>query len=413
MKTVFDGAMRKAVALTAGQNPVEATKTIQDALAAADPFRPNLAADRTRPAGLWKAADPLDAAEPKAVKPETAAPKAAPSFAASPFAASPYAGLTVGDLLDSLRERFASTDESVALERAPPPAADLPAGKPVEDGARFVNRSFSCAAGTRRYKLFVPSAAALGRPMPLVVMLHGCRQDADDFALGTGMNALAEANGFLVAYPRQSSSSNQMGCWNWFNLKDQVRESGEPAIIAGITREIMEAFPVDSERVFAAGLSAGGAMAAILSVNYPDLFKAVGIHSGLPCGAATDIASAFLSMKHGATLQGATPREVNVRTIVFQGGADRTVHPSNADLIVAFASAGLDDAEETRQTGRTPAGVSYERTVIGKRGGAPQVEYWAIPGLGHAWSGGYPEGSFTDQQGPDASLEMLRFFMQS
>ncbi|ACK50180.1 esterase, PHB depolymerase family [Methylocella silvestris BL2] len=311
-------------------------------------------------------------------------------------------------MFDKLRHGFAP-----GFEWAEPTDDDAaPETKPA--GAQFVARSFTCAAGSRSYKLFVPSSAAKSKrkAMPLIVMLHGCKQDPDDFARGTRMNVLAEEDGFLVAYPQQSGSSNHMGCWNWFNLKDQARDSGETAIIAGIAREVMAEFSVDPERVFVAGLSAGGAMAANLSMSYPDIFRAVGIHSGLPCGAATDVVSAFNAMRHGASTTGATPPEVNVRTIVFQGGADRTVHPSNADLIVAFASTGIKGAVETRERGAGKDGVSFERTIIADAKGVPQVEYWALEDLGHAWSGGHSTGSFTDPNGPDASREMLRFFMQ-
>ncbi|WP_374309243.1 PHB depolymerase family esterase [Methylocella sp.] len=398
MKTVLDGALRKAVALTASQRPDEATRVIQEALGAAPreasapaarPFEPQATVVSA------SAAPPIDSAAPAASDGGFAS-----SFGATLDAVG--AGLGVNAALDVLRERVSAT----LFGEAPAPEAPADA-----QGARFVNRSFSCAAGSRRYKLFVPSAAARGAPMPLVVMLHGCTQDADDFALGTGMNALAEERGFLVAYPRQSSSSNHMGCWNWFKAKDQIRESGEPAIIAGVTREIMEDFPVDVEQVFVAGMSAGGAMAAILAVAYPDLYKAVGIHSGLHCGAATDFPSALAAMKHGATLQGTEPPQANVRTIVFQGGADRTVHPANAETIVSVARAGIEGARETVERGLTAGGAPYERIVIADASGAPQVEYWSMPGLGHAWSGGYPEGSYTDPAGPDASREMLRFFM--
>lgn len=395
MKTVLDGALRKAVALTASQRPGEATRVIQEALGAAPraaqaarPFEPQATVVSA------SAAPPVDVAAP-----------AVPGGGLSATFDAVGAGLGVNAVLDALRERVSAT----LFGDAP---ADAPEQAPADaQGARFVNRSFSCAAGSRRYKLFVPSSAARGAPMPLVVMLHGCSQDADDFALGTGMNALAEERGFLVAYPRQSSSSNHMGCWNWFKAKDQIRESGEPAIIAGVTREIMEDFPVDAERVFVAGMSAGGAMAAILAVAYPDLYKAVGIHSGLHCGAATDLPSALAAMKHGATLQGTAPPQANVRTIVFQGGADRTVHPTNAETIVSVARAGIEGARETVERGLTASGAPYERIVIADASGAPQVEHWSMPGLGHAWSGGYPEGSYTDPAGPDASREMLRFFM--
>ncbi|PNG25904.1 extracellular catalytic domain type 1 short-chain-length polyhydroxyalkanoate depolymerase [Methylocella silvestris] len=380
MKITLDSALRKATALTSRQNLVEATKVIQRALGAA----PEPTSAPTLPQAINGAA-------------MLGHLPGQPTTAPKPLA----------EMFDKLRHGFAPGFDWA------PPADDEASPETKPEGAQFIARSFTCAAGSRSYKLFIPSSAAKGnrKKMPLIVMLHGCKQDPDDFARGTRMNVLAEEEGFLVAYPQQSGSSNQMGCWNWFNLKDQARDSGETAIIAGIAREVMAEFQVDPERVFVAGLSAGGAMAANLSMTHPDIFRAVGIHSGLPCGAATDVVSAFNAMRHGATTTGATP-PVNVRTIVFQGGADRTVHPSNADLIVAFASTGIKGAVETRERGAGEDGVAFERTIIADAKGVPQVEYWALEDLGHAWSGGHSTGSFTDPNGPDASREMLRFFMQ-
>ncbi len=405
MKTILDGALRKAMALTHGRNPAAATKVLQDALSGRN--REKDGAPRSADAPKVKeASTPLDAVLWKALTPlRREAVLKTPHDATHEFS-------PVGEMMQMLQKGVAQGFGFDPIPDADHGARAYPS--PAADGARFLSRSFSCDAGSRGYKLFVPRALAAGaaRALPLIIMLHGCKQDPDDFALGTGMNLLAEERGFLVAYPEQSPRSNQMGCWNWFNLKDQERDSGEPAIIAGIAREIMSEFDVDPDRVFVAGLSAGGAMAAILSATYPDLFKGAGIHSGLPCGAATDLASAFNSMRNGAVMTDTQAPETNVRTIVFQGGADRTVHPSNADLIVAFARAGLDGAVEMKQRGRSEGGVAYQRTIIADRGGKPQVEYWAIDDMGHAWSGGSLKGSFTDPNGPDASREMLRFFLQ-
>jgi poly(hydroxyalkanoate) depolymerase family esterase len=284
---------------------------------------------------------------------------------------------------------------------------------PTPDGAQFLARAYAGPTGSREYKLFVPSdvkSRTKGRGIPLILMLHGCAQDPDDFALGTGMNELAETRGCLVAYPKQPTSSNNMACWNWFNLKDQARDSGEPGILAGITRAILAEFKVDEDRVYVAGLSAGGAMAAILAATYPDIFDGAGIHSGLPYGAASDVGSAFNSMRNGASVETASARS-NVRTIVFHGDADRTVHPSNGELIVAAARAGLKAPVENTKRGRSSGGIDYARTVIADKRGAPQIEYWSLEGMGHAWSGGRPGGSYTNPRGPDASQEMLRFFL--
>jgi poly(hydroxyalkanoate) depolymerase family esterase len=252
-------------------------------------------------------------------------------------------------------------------------------------------------------------------------MLHGCTQNPDDFAVGTRMNQLAEEYGFVVAYPRQPTKANPLACWNWFNPKDQTRDLGEPSIIAEITRTIMAELNIDAERVFVAGVSAGGAMADVMSATYPELYAAIGIHSGVAYGSATDGVSALAAMR--GALKPAVPSQRkrrlkrakgHVRTIIFQGASDRTVHPSNAELILAEARAELADTTGTRETHQqgSAGGRTYTRTVIVDASGVPQVEHWAIEGLGHAWSGGCPDGSYTDPHGPDASREMLRFFLE-
>jgi poly(hydroxyalkanoate) depolymerase family esterase len=285
---------------------------------------------------------------------------------------------------------------------------------PVPDGAQFLTRSFACAAGTRRFKLYIPASAA-SQPRGLVVMLHGCKQDPDDFATGTHMNAVAEAHGLAVAYPAQPGSSNAASCWNWFNPSDQTRDRGEPSIIAGITREIIAEFQIDRSRVFVAGLSAGGAMAAVMGETYPDLYAAVGVHSGLAYGSASDVMSAFAAMRGDvnaiSTLAKRRAATSRVRTIVFHGTADQVVHPSNADSIVEVASRHHLAAPFDTDHGSSAGGLDYKRSVITGGDGKPAVECWLIDGAGHAWSGGRPEGSYTDPRGPDASVEMVRFFL--
>jgi poly(hydroxyalkanoate) depolymerase family esterase len=204
-----------------------------------------------------------------------------------------------------------------------------------------------------------------------------------------------------------------MGCWNWFNPADQTREKGEPSLIAGMTRAVMAEWRVDESRVYVAGLSAGGAMAATMAATYPELYAAVGIHSGLAHGSASDVASAFAAMG-GKFELGAARRSLSegVRTIVFHGEADQKVHPTNGETIIAGARLDLADAlaRETRETG-SAGGRNYSRTVIADARGVPQLEHWAVEGLGHAWSGGNPDGSFADRHGPEASREMVRFFL--
>ncbi|MPR05554.1 alpha/beta hydrolase family esterase [Microvirga tunisiensis] len=280
---------------------------------------------------------------------------------------------------------------------------------PLPEGARFEERSFANEAGSRAYKLYIPSGY-MGQPVPLVVMLHGCTQSPDDFAAGTQMNELAEEQTFLVAYPAQAQSANVSKCWNWFNAGDQQRDRGEPSLIAGITRQIMRDFSVEPGRVYAAGLSAGGAAAAIMGSAYPDLYAAVGVHSGLACGAARDMPSAFAAMRQGGVPQNGGSKQP-VPTIVFHGDRDTTVNPVNGDQVMAQSKAG-SDLQTTVSRGQVPGGISYTRTVACDDSGHPMLEHWALHGAGHAWSGGSPSGSYTEPRGPDASREMMRFFLE-
>jgi poly(hydroxyalkanoate) depolymerase family esterase len=278
----------------------------------------------------------------------------------------------------------------------------------VPEGARFEERTFSNNAGSRTYKVYVPSGYS-GQSLPVVVMLHGCTQNPDDFAAGTRMNEVAEEQTFLVAYPRQPQSANMQKCWNWFNPGDQQRGSGEPSLIAGIAMQVVEEFSADPARVYVAGLSAGGAAAAIMADTYPDVFAAVGVHSGLACGAARDMPSAFAAMGGGGTIRQRGQGRM-VPTIVFHGDADRTVNPCNSDHVVAQAGQHAD-LTKTVTHGETTGGMGYTRTVQLDAAGGEVLEQWVLRGAGHAWSGGSASGSYTDARGPDASREMIRFFL--
>ena len=297
--------------------------------------------------------------------------------------------------------------------------APAPAPLPLPDGAAFVTASFTNQAGTRPYKLYLPSGRA-GQPLPLVVMLHGCTQSPDDFAAGTGMNAHAEEHGCLIAYPAQPAAANPSRCWNWFSPDDQQRGRGEPSLIAGITRQILRDYPVDPSRVYVAGLSAGGAAAAILGVAYPDLYAAIGVHSGLACGAASDLSSALAAMRQGGTSAqrraghaSAAGRGARlVPTIVMHGDQDTTVHPRNGDEVIAQAKASAIELRATVERGQVPGGHAYSRTVYADPVGRTLLEQWTIHGAGHAWAGGSPAGSYTDPRGPNAAQEMLRFFFE-
>lgn len=421
MNKDFAAAMRLAALSTRVTGLAEATRRIRSAFAGRtlpdgrDPADPEMTPPPRRP--------PSFSVDPDAEIIAPSAPlQAAPD---QPATASPRLRKPIGEVLRTLREgRLAAGAygaRGIDFNDSRMPGIHLPGmSKPtpeiaIPDGARFLARSFTCASGTRRYRLYVP-ASARERPRGLVVMLHGCKQDPEDFAAGTGMNAVAETHGLLVAYPGQAGADNASSCWNWFRPADQRRDTGEPAIIAGITGEIMVEFGLDRSSVFVAGLSAGGAMAAIMGETYPDLYAAAGIHSGLACGAANDVLSAFSVMRGDA---GIAPRErsrptadgPSVRAIVFQGGADRTVHPSNAERIVAQVSPpGARDTAQ-RESARAPGGRTYTRMTVTDAAGMPVVEYWLIDGAGHAWSGGRAGGSYTDPRGPDASHEMVRFFL--
>jgi poly(hydroxyalkanoate) depolymerase family esterase len=283
-----------------------------------------------------------------------------------------------------------------------------PSHKPLPDGASFSTLAFSNAAGSRQYKLYVPSTHRAGSA--LIVMLHGCTQSPDDFAAGTQMNDLAETHGFLVAYPAQPKSANMNGCWNWFNTTDQQRDMGEPSIIAGLTRAIMAQYSVNPKSVFVAGLSAGGAMAAIMGAVYSELYAAVGVHSGLPVGSAHDMPSAFAAMGNGGRSSAVVSSSVPM--IVFHGDADRTVNVSNGEEIISLAarSGSLTRRGEIRHSA---GGLDYTLTHYDNGAGVIMAEHWLLHGGGHAWSGGDGAGSYADPRGPNASQEMIRFFMKA
>jgi poly(hydroxyalkanoate) depolymerase family esterase len=300
----------------------------------------------------------------------------------------------------------------------------------VPTGGRFVERSYTNQAGTRSYKLYIPSGY-IGQEVPLVVMLHGCTQSPNDIAAGTRMNVLAEEHIFLVAYPAQAQGANMNRCWNWFNASDQQRGRGEPSLVAGITRQVIDEYNVADGRVYVVGMSAGGAMAAIMGEAYPDLYAAVGIHSGLAPGAAHDMPSAFAAMHQGGA---ATPRrDVPIATpsgesarivpaILFHGDRDKTVHPRNADNLLEHYltakttgsrdAAGKPTPRGTVRQGQVPGGHAYTLASYRDADRRAVVERWTVHGLGHAWSGGSSSGSYTDPKGPDASAEMMRFFSQ-
>jgi poly(hydroxyalkanoate) depolymerase family esterase len=392
MKMDFAAAMRAATDLARAQKPMEATRVIQIILLL----------------GRAQAEPPHEhALKARAIEPPTIdlMPNTPTSETTQPVPGSWFQR----DIAATIRQTGLPSIALDGLTRLKPrKPLDIP------DRAQYLSQSYACAAGQRGYKLYVPARAHSGR-RALIVMLHGGTQDADDFAAGTRMNALAEEHGFLVAYPNQCKSANPSLCWNWFKPEDQMRGAGEPSIIAGITGEILRDRDVDPRQVFVAGLSAGGAMAHVMGETYPEVYAAVGVHSGLAYRSATDVASAFAAMRGDAKRRRARQARpvpnpsLRPRTIVFHGDADRIVHPSNAAKIVELSSK-RGDRVEGEKTGST-AGRTYTSAITRDKEDRVVLEYWLIHGAGHAWSGGSADGTYTDSCGPDASREMLRFFL--
>jgi len=355
----FSDAMRRATARTRSGDLADATRIIQAALSGRAPD---------------------DAPPPDSSRIDPRAETAEEVGSSKP-------GRRLDRIITKLREGRARLNLD-ALNPAPSRGPDIP------DGARFLSACHSGPAGARDYRLYVPASLPADGPRGLVVMLHGCKQNPEDFALGTGMNAQAEIHGLIVAYPRQTGGHNSSNCWNWFRSGDQMAGRGEPGILAALAREIATDHGVPPDRVFVAGLSAGGAMAAVAGAAHPETFAAIGVHSGLPAGAAHDVISAFAAMRGDA----ATPSAPLPRAIIFHGAADRTVHPRNG--------AGVFEAARQGKPVDTETGPGWTREV------AETAEHWRIDRLGHAWSGGDARGSFTEAAGPDASAEMVRFFLE-
>lgn len=395
--------MGQATHLVRSGQLADATRAIQQALGSASATAPGPAAPQPERAGP--------------------APVQAP---AAPFAfrtGTPWRSSAAQDVEDAVVvERGTVQAPPDAARPAPPsgpgarPAAAAPHAAEPPDSFTAVAFSHPGAPhNPHHYHLYVPPGAGAGTPMPLVLMLHGCTQNPVDFATGTGMNAAAAPANALVLYPAQPHSANPNGCWNWFRPEDQRRGGGEPALLVAMVQDVMARHPVDARRVYAAGLSAGGAMAALLGREYPDVFAAVGVHSGLQAGAAHNVMGALSAMKHGARPAAGTPAPGAVAAaplIVFHGDADTTVHARNGEQLVQTARASAPGTVElgTHQ-GQSAGGQGYTRTVYGLAG-APVAEHWVLHGGGHAWAGGHAQGSHTDPRGVSATREMLRFFLE-
>ncbi|MEJ8859383.1 PHB depolymerase family esterase [Variovorax robiniae] len=283
-----------------------------------------------------------------------------------------------------------------------PTSLNAPSGTPPPAGAADIEAS-SQAHG--EHTVFIPSRPAR-KERPMVVMLHGAAQDPDDFAAGTTMNDAAERHGFVVLYPGQSKLASAYRCWNWFEAAHQDRGHGEPARIAALTQHVARAHGVDRERIYVAGLSAGGAMASLLGELFPEIYAAVGVHSGLAAFAGKDMSSGLAAMR-GGVRPPSVPSEMP--TIVFHGDRDTVVSPVNGMQVIE-AAFGIDRRfsleEHVGADGRRVTRRKYFR----RSSKAVCGEHWTLHGASHAWSGGSAAGTFADPQGPDASEEMLRFF---
>ena len=397
MTNLFNQTLLKATQMTRSGQLMDATRLIQQALSGAPPAAANDAQVIDK--------DVID------VEVRDVTPRPAPAQH-GPAEPSPTQPVRAADPLD---QPSTQANAGPTAPRAP---------------GRFIQDEFVFAGSTYLYRLYVPSvsttADGLPAAMPLVVLLHGCTQNALDFATGTAMNELANEQGCLVLYPQQTAKGNAQLCWNWFEPGHQVAGRGEPGMIAALTRHIL-AQPAghyqtagqpqgvaDTRRVYIAGLSAGGAMAAVVAGLYPELFAAVGVHSGLPSGAAHDMLSALKAMGRGARGKAAAA----LPTIVFHGSADKTVHPVNGDSISEAAAAALGDAGVALVQSHDAPEVGQARRKAAKRTrhsdaqGTPFVEQWRVASGPHAWSGGNAAGSYTDPDGPSASRAMLDFFLQ-
>jgi poly(hydroxyalkanoate) depolymerase family esterase len=388
LNDAFLASMHKAMQLLQTAGPMEATEAIQRALRQHSPMEASASTAAPMPAQVVE----------RLLTHDTAVARTGGATGESADAAAVHARGTDTAGLDS------------AAARAPAPR--FPPARDTAQAGHFSQRTFANHVGTRSYKVYLP-AGTHSEPMPLVVMLHGCTQDADDFAAGTRMNELADRLGFVVLYPIQPADANASKCWNWFRPGDQQAERGEPSLIAGMTREVIASHGIDTRRVYVAGLSAGGAMAAVLIQRYPGLFAAAGIHSGLPAGCAHDLPSALGAMRGGKGIGRSRPGSAPLMApsrpmIVFHGDADKTVRPSNGSRLVAPFEQGEARTDKQRETVR--AGHDYTRHTMTTAAGI-DAEYWVIHGAGHAWSGGSRRGTYTDPKGPDASAEMLRFFL--
>ncbi len=334
-------------------------------------------------------------------------------------------------LLPSLprRRRRRRAVARITLPRVPKaaPAIRTAVPRPVtrrRSPGRWLKANHVSAAGSRSFDVYLPAGHRRTTRMPLVLLLHGCNQTSEQFVAATRFTALADRHGLILAAPRQTRGHQPGGCWRWYESAHQARGTGEPAILAGITAQLLAEptrWRIDRSRVYAAGISAGGAMALILGATYPDVFAAVGVHSAPAYRSASSGSSAFGAMNGRGTPTPPLPGARMAPLIVFQGTGDAVVHERGGTLMVeqwlAYDAARSTDARDPQRITRSRA--TERRAADGRRftvtrwysaRGRKQLEYWRVDGLGHAWSGGVADGSYSDPRGPRASTAMWQFF---
>jgi len=293
---------------------------------------------------------------------------------------------------------------SAAMAQAVRPVLDK--RRPPAGPGQWISGVAVGAAGMRRFRLYRPPGIVFGERLPLMVMLHGCGQDAKTFATSTRMNRIAARERFLVLYPEQDLVSNPQGCWNWFDTASG-RAYGEAGLIMKAVDQVCLMYAVDRARIAVAGLSAGASMAALLVTRHPERFGAVVMHSGIPPGTAHSPLSALGAM-HGHRATRPLADKAGVRPtawpplMVIHGTRDRVVAASNARAAVqVWADAAGAAPASARSVQR---GKRYATSVTDfKRRGRTVATLVEVDGLGHAWSGGAASQPYSDGLGPDAS----------
>jgi poly(hydroxyalkanoate) depolymerase family esterase len=275
------------------------------------------------------------------------------------------------------------------------------------------------------HRLFLPADLRRDAPVPLLVALHGCLQSPADFATGTRFDEVGARYGAIVVYPEQSKRANASGCWNWFQTKHQTRKRGEPASILRLVAWLVRQYPIDRERIYVAGLSAGGSMAAILGEQAPNVFTGVAVAAGVALHSSDNLLTALAAMagkRTGADRAANSHRQEaaagppfppkayrRMRVAIWTGTNDATVAPSNsAELVAQFALLlGLDAASQEREPS---ADGRVETRRLRDAGGRERIRFVTVADMNHAWSGGSSQGSFTYPAGPDASTDIFEFF---